>query len=65
MTGAKITPSMAENVRIMVVDDEPSVLESFKMILKIKDYDVATFPDGPSALAQLEKRKVPLNFFHY
>ena len=65
MTGAKITPSMAENVRIMVVDDEPSVLESFKMILKIKDYDVATFPDGPSALAQLEKGKFDMAFIDY
>ncbi len=53
---------MAENVRIMVVDDEPSVLESFKMILKIKDYEVATFPDGPSALAQLEKGKFEIAF---
>ena len=56
---------MAENVRIMVVDDEPSVLESFKMILKIKDYDVATFPDGPSALAQLEKGKYDIAFVDY
>lgn len=56
---------MAENVRIMVVDDEPSVLESFKMILKIKDYDVATFPDGPSALAQLEKGKFDIAFVDY
>jgi len=49
----------------MVVDDEPSVLESFKMILKIKDYDVATFPDGPSALAQLEKGKFDMAFIDY
>lgn len=56
---------MAENVRIMVIDDEPSVLESFKMILKIKDYDVATFPDGPSALAQLQKDKFDLAFIDY
>lgn len=41
-------------VNIMVVDDEPSVLESFKMILKIKDYNVSTFPDGPSALNTLK-----------
>ncbi|MFA4858525.1 MAG: response regulator [Candidatus Margulisiibacteriota bacterium] len=38
-----------ETVKILVIDDEPSVLESFKMILKIKDYDVTTFGDGPSA----------------
>lgn len=56
---------MAETVRIMVIDDEPSVLESFKMILKIKDYDVTTFPDGPSALAQLEKDKFDIAFVDY
>lgn len=56
---------MAENVRIMVIDDEPSVLESFKMILKIKDYDVSTFPDGPSALAQFEKDKFDVAFIDY
>ncbi len=56
---------MADNVKIIVIDDEPSVLESFKMILKIKDYDVSTFPDGPSALAQLEKDKYDLAFVDY
>ncbi|MDD4179379.1 MAG: response regulator [Candidatus Margulisbacteria bacterium] len=56
---------MADNVRIAVIDDEPSVLESFKMILKIKDYDVTTFPDGPTALAQLEKDKFDIAFIDY
>lgn len=46
---------MAQEIKIIVVDDEPSVLESFKMILKIKDYIVDTFPDGPSAIANLKK----------
>lgn len=56
---------MPDNVKIMVIDDEPSVLESFKMILKIKDYDVTTFPDGPSAIAQLEKDKFDIAFVDY
>ncbi len=56
---------MAENVKIMVVDDEPSVLESFKMILKIKDYEVETFPDGPAAISSLEKDKFDLAFVDY
>ena len=56
---------MAESVRIMVIDDEPSILESFKMILKIKDYDVSTFPDGPTALSQLEKGKFDMAFIDY
>jgi len=49
----------------MVIDDEPSVLESFKMILKIKDYEVETFPDGPSALQNLTKGKFDIAFIDY
>lgn len=56
---------MTDNVRIIVIDDEPSVLESFKMILKIKDYEVTTFPDGPSALAQIQKDLYDLAFVDY
>ena len=47
--------TLTENVKIMVVDDEPSVLESFKQILMIKDYQVELFPDGPAAIANLKK----------
>ncbi|MFH1825679.1 MAG: response regulator [bacterium] len=56
---------MAEPVRIMIVDDEPSVLESFKMILTIKDYQVETFPDGPSAISKLHKGMFDLAFVDY
>jgi DNA-binding NtrC family response regulator len=51
-----------QKVKIMVVDDEPSVLESFKMILKIKDYDVDTYPDGPSALGTLKPNVYDMAF---
>ena len=53
---------MAQEVRIMVVDDEPSVRESFKMILQIKDYVVDAFPDGPTALATLKKGMYDMAF---
>jgi DNA-binding NtrC family response regulator len=56
---------MVQAVRIMVIDDEPSVLESFKMILKIKDYEVETFPDGPAALQNLTKGKFDVAFVDY
>ena len=55
----------AENVKIIVIDDEPSILESFKMILKIKDYEVETFPDGPSAIASMERGKFDIAFVDY
>jgi len=53
---------LADNVRIMVVDDYPSALESFKMILKIKDYEVDTFLDGNSAISAFEKNKYDMAF---
>jgi len=46
---------LPQEVKILVIDDEPSVLESFKMILKIKDYIVEVFPDGASAIDSLKK----------
>jgi DNA-binding NtrC family response regulator len=49
----------------MIIDDEPSVLESFKMILKIKDYDVTSFPDGPTAIGQLKKDQFDLAFIDF
>lgn len=53
---------MAESVKIMIVDDEPGVRESLAMILKIKDYDVVTFEDGESAIANLKKDMFDLAF---
>ena len=49
----------------MVIDDEPTVLESFKMILKIKDYEVETFGDGPSALKNLKKAMFDIAFVDF
>lgn len=51
-----------QNLRILVVDDEATVLESFKMILKIKDFDVDAFSDGPSALENFESGKYDVAF---
>lgn len=52
-------------INILVINDEPSILESFKMILKIKDYEVETFPDGPTAIANLKKGKYDVAFVDY
>lgn len=51
-----------QNVRILVIDDEPTVIESFKMILKIKDYDVDSYLDGPSALEKFDKDQFDIAF---
>lgn len=53
---------MVDTVRILVIDDEPGVLESFKMILKIKDYEVDTFSSGIDAIKSFEKGKYELAF---
>jgi DNA-binding NtrC family response regulator len=53
---------MSEAVRIAVIDDEPSVLESFEMILKIKDYAVDTFSNGSTAVAAFQKNKYDIAF---
>jgi len=54
--------NMDQRLKILVVDDELPVRESFKMILSIKDYDVFTFPDGPSAIASLDTEKYDVAF---
>ena len=46
---------MADNVKIAVVDDENSVLESFKMILEIKDYDCHLYETGTEFLTKFKK----------
>lgn len=56
---------MAEAVKIMVVDDEHGVRESFEMILKIKDYEVASFEDGESAISSLKKDVYDMAFVDY
>ena len=56
---------MADTVKIMIVDDEPGVRESFEMILKIKDYQVTTFPDGEAATSTLKKDVYDIAFIDY
>jgi DNA-binding response OmpR family regulator len=46
--------------KIMVVDDEPHVLELEKAILQVENFEVITAGDGKEALAKLEKAKPDL-----
>ena len=39
----------------MIVDDEPDVLDSLKMVLETHDYDVITASNGAECLEKLEK----------
>ena len=53
---------MPKNIKIVVIDDEPNIRESFKMTLKIKKYAVDTFEDGPQALAKFKKDNYQVAF---
>ena len=55
---------MSENykVNVLVVDDEPGALESFRMILEIKDYQVHAFSNGPDALECTKNTKCEIAF---
>jgi len=56
---------LTDNARILIVDDEEGVRESFKMILKIKDYEVEAFEDGEKATAGLKKDMFDVAFVDY
>lgn len=46
----KLTASIGKKVKVLCIDDEPSILESYKMILKVVDIDVVVAPDGNAGL---------------
>lgn len=46
--------------KIMVVDDEPDIQDSIKMILEGLGYEVVTADDGEQCLEKLAKEKVDL-----
>ena len=50
---------MAQLKSILIVDDEPSVRDSLKMILKL-DYQVHTAADGTEALQSIQQDKIDL-----
>lgn len=41
--------------KVMIVDDEPDILESFKIVLEKENYDVITAPNGFECLKKLEQ----------
>jgi CheY-like chemotaxis protein len=43
------------NNKIMIVDDEPDILESLKMVLEKEKYDVVTVESGEECLKKLEE----------
>lgn len=48
--------------RILVIDDDPAILESFQLVLSKKGYEVSLALDGKEALEELKKRSFDLVF---
>ena len=46
-----------EPLRILVVDDEPNIVNLLRIGLKYDGFSVAVAEDGPSALAEVERFK--------
>lgn len=46
--------------KILVVDDEPDIRQSVKMILEKNGYDVSTAEDGDDCLKQIQQKKPDL-----
>lgn len=53
---------MAAKPKILIVDDDLSVLESFKMILGLKDYEVRTAKSMEEATAVAQKESFDMAF---
>lgn len=41
--------------RVLIVEDEPNIVESLSFILQRADFDIDTAPDGTEALRQLQR----------
>ncbi len=46
--------------KVLVVDDDPDILDAIKMILETQDYEVVTARDGAEGLANLKAEKPDL-----
>jgi len=53
---------MAEKSKVIIIDDQTSVIESFREILKIKDYEVEGFTTGKEAIESIKSRKYDMAF---
>lgn len=47
-------PQAAEKIKVLLIEDEPDVLELYRLKLTLDDYDVVTAASGPEGLAKVE-----------
>ncbi len=43
--------------RVLIVDDEPEIVEFLREFLQLKGYEVVTAPDGPEALRMVKTER--------
>jgi len=53
---------MAEKAKVLVVDDQIGVIESFKEILRIKDFETFGFQNGKEAIESMKTNKYDMAF---
>lgn len=51
---------MAKKVKILIIDDDPDIVESMKVVLKSKDYQVAVAKSGREGLTKATSEKPDL-----
>ncbi|HMB01937.1 MAG TPA: response regulator [Spirochaetota bacterium] len=50
---------MAENAKVMIVDDEPDIVKIVKMSLELANYGIIEANSGEECLEKLEKGEMP------
>ena len=51
---------MAKGKRVLLVDDDPEIVETMRMVLEAKGYDILTARDGNQGLSLAEKEQPDL-----
>jgi len=54
--------SNPDKVKVLLIEDEPDVLELYRLKLTLDDYDVITAQDGPEGLAKAKSEHPELIF---
>jgi len=54
--------STADKIKVLLIEDEPEVLELYRLKLTLDDYDVTTAQNGLEGLAKAESEKPELIF---
>jgi len=48
-------PSRGQKIKVLIVDDDPAIVDATKMLLEVEGFDVQTALDGGEAIDQIEE----------